>query len=114
MKVKCFDCSAIVEAGDAAAEERLSGGVVRLDEIGEIAVHPVTEGRVDDWLWFFDRDAFAGNLDWASCYCLVPHAPSTPEEPERPWRVSRAAACEHLFDRSTFGYLGFVDGRAVG
>jgi GNAT superfamily N-acetyltransferase len=146
MKVKCFDCSAIMEADDAEgvadafwaharakhewpypeasirtyainyaeAEERLSGGLERLDEIGEISVHPVTEDRLADWLGFFDRDGFAGKPDWASCYCLVPHLPSTPDDPERPWRASRATVCERLRDRSTYGYLAYAGGRAVG
>jgi hypothetical protein len=54
----------------AEAPERLTGGTERLAEIGDITVYPVTEDRVDDWLRFFDHDAFAGNPDWAACYCL--------------------------------------------
>ena len=74
----------------AEATERLTGGTERLSEIGEVTVHPVTEDRVDDWLRFFDHDAFAGNPDWASCYCLEPHVPATPEQPERAWRERRS------------------------
>ena len=50
------------------AAERLIGGTERLSEIGRVTVNPVTEDRVDDWLRFFDHDAFAGNPDWDSCY----------------------------------------------
>jgi hypothetical protein len=57
------------------AAERLTGGTERLSEIAAITVHPVTKERIDDWLQFFDHDAFAGNPDWASCYCLEPHVP---------------------------------------
>src|SRR5512138_1780422 len=74
----------------AEAAERLTGGTERLAEIAGITVHPVTADRVDDWLRFFDHDAFAGNPDWGSCYCLEPHVPVTPEF-ERPWRDTRAA-----------------------
>jgi GNAT superfamily N-acetyltransferase len=98
----------------AEAEERLTGGTERLDRIAEVAVHPVADDRVADWLRFFDHDGFAGNPDWASCYCLHPHAPPTPDEPERPWRESRAAVCERIRDRSTFGYLAYVGSRCVG
>jgi hypothetical protein len=52
----------------ADATERLTGGTERLSEIADITVHPVTRDRIDDWLRFFDNDAFAGNPDWASCY----------------------------------------------
>jgi GNAT superfamily N-acetyltransferase len=98
----------------AEANVRLTGGTERLSEIGEVTVHPVSEDRIDDWLSFFDHDAFAGNPDWASCYCLEPHVPATDENPERPWRQVRAMMVERLRTGSTFGYLAYVDGMAAG
>ena len=80
----------------AEATERLTGGTERLPEIGGITIHPVTRDRIDDWLKFFDHDAFAGNPDWASCYCLEPHRPVSPEQPERPWRETRATVADRL------------------
>lgn len=44
---------------------RLTGGTERLSRIGDVTVHPATEGRLGDWLRFFDHDGFADNLDWA-------------------------------------------------
>jgi GNAT superfamily N-acetyltransferase len=98
----------------AEATERLTGATERLSEIGEITVHPVTEDRVDDWLRFFDHDGFAGNPDWASCYCLEPHLPATPEQPELAWRERRATMAKRIQCRATFGYLAYVDGRPAG
>ena len=98
----------------AEAVERLTGGTERLPEIGDVTVYPATEDRVDDWLRFFDHDGFAGNPDWASCYCLEPHVPATPEQPERSWRERRATMAERLLGGSTFGYLAYVDGRPAG
>ena len=43
----------------AEATQRLTGSTQRLDAVGEVAVHPVTEDRIGDWLSFFDHDAFA-------------------------------------------------------
>ena len=97
----------------AEAIERLSERTERLAEIAEITVHPVTE-RVDDWLRFFDHDGFAGNPDWASCYCLEPHVPATPEQPERTWRETRATVDKRLREGRTFGYLAYVDGGPAG
>ena len=74
----------------------------------------MTKDRIDDWLRFFDHDAFAGNPDWASCYCLEPHVPATPEQPERAWRETRATVAERLRGGTTFGYLAYVDGRPAG
>lgn len=146
MEVRCFECSAPIEAGDleavaaafvahgkanhdwpypveaqknyarnyAEALERLTGSTERLAGIGEVSVHPVTADRIADWLQFFDHDAFAGNPDWASCYCLEPHVPAPPDLPERPWRQTRATMVDRLEDGGTRGYLAYVDGRPAG
>jgi len=95
----------------AEASVREDGPVERLPSIGAIEVHPVTEDRIDDWLRFFDRDAFPDNPDWGSCYCLHPH---TGDAPERPWRDVRADMIERLRSGATLGYLAYVDGRTAG
>lgn len=96
----------------AEATERLTGGTERLPQIGEVIVHPVTEERIDDWLQFFDHDAFAGNPGWASCYCLEPHEPENDDE--RIWTEKRAAMVERIRNQGTFGYLAYVGGRPAG
>jgi GNAT superfamily N-acetyltransferase len=95
---------------------RLTGGTERLSHIGEVTVHPVSEDRIDDWVRFFDHDAFAGNPGWASCYCLEPHLPAMEEnlELERPWREIRGTMVERLRTGGTFGYLAYVDGTPAG
>jgi GNAT superfamily N-acetyltransferase len=98
----------------AEANVRLTGSTERLSEIGAVTVHPVSEDRIDDWLRFFDHDAFAGNPDWASCYCLEPHVPDTGEILEGPWRQVRAAMVERLRAGGTYGYLAYVDGTPAG
>lgn len=98
----------------AEATERVTGSTERLPEIGAVTIHPVDKERVEDWLRFFDFDAFAGKPDWASCYCLEPHVPAPPENPERPWREARATMAERLRCGATFGYLAFVGGRPAG
>ena len=98
----------------AEATERLSDATERRPTIGDIVVETATADRVDDWLQLFDCSGFAGNPDWASCYCLEPHVPATPERPERPWRETRAMVAERLRCGSTFGYLAYVDDRPAG
>src|SRR5262245_25619796 len=98
----------------AEATERLSDDTERLAEIAAVTVHPVTEARIDDWLRLFDRDGFAGNPDWASCYCLEPHVPAPPEQPERAWRDTRATMIARLRSGTTFGYLAYVGDRVAG
>jgi GNAT superfamily N-acetyltransferase len=41
----------------------------------EITVHPLDPGRLEDYLAFFDREAFSDNPEWADCYCLFYHVP---------------------------------------
>jgi GNAT superfamily N-acetyltransferase len=98
----------------AEAAERLTGPTERLAEIAPVTIHPVTAERVDDWLRFFDHDAFADNPDWASCYCLEPHVPATPDLPERLWRDTRSTVARRLCDGMTSGYLAYVDARPAG
>jgi GNAT superfamily N-acetyltransferase len=98
----------------AEAAERLTGETERRTEIGAVTVHPVTADRVDDWLRFFDHDAFADNPDCAACYCLEPHVPATPDMPERLWRDTRAAVARRIPEGTTFGYLAYVDGQTAG
>ena len=98
----------------AEATERLTGSTERLSRIGEPTVHPVAEDRIDDWLRFFDHDAFAGNPDWASCYCLEPHESADEDHPERPWRETRAKMVERIRRRGTYGYLAYLDETPAG
>lgn len=101
----------------AAATQRLTGPGERLESIGEVAVQEVTEERIDDWLYFFDHDAFVGMPEWAACYCLEPHVrhPSKPQEGDDPdWRDNREAMASRLKCGSSVGYLAYVDGSPAG
>ena len=87
-------------------------------------MHPVTGDRIDDWLAFFDHDAFVGTPEWAACYCLEPHVArphavevaqaGAGDEDDRPWHRNRAAMVERLRSGATHGYLAYVDGRPAG
>lgn len=101
----------------AEATQRLAPVRPRLDEIGEVTVHPVTSERIDDWLDFFDREAFAGKPEWAACFCTEPHMaqPGDPGSDDvRSWRENRALMVEMLTDGKAYGYLAYVDGEPAG
>jgi GNAT superfamily N-acetyltransferase len=145
VRVDCFECGATIDAdnddaladsllaharsthewpyGDqsirnyAAATQRLTGSAERLAQLGELVIHPVTESRLDDWLAFFDHDAFVGTPQWADCYCLEPHVrdPGDEGDDDAPrWQDNRDAMLTRLRDGRAFGYLAYVDGRAAG
>jgi GNAT superfamily N-acetyltransferase len=101
----------------AEATQRLTGPGERLESIGGVTVEEVTEERIDDWLNFFDHDAFVGMPEWAACYCLEPHVrhPSKPQEGDDPhWRDNREAMASRLKGGSSVGYLAYVDGKPAG
>jgi GNAT superfamily N-acetyltransferase len=102
----------------AEATQRLAPVRERLAGIGNVAIHPVTEDRIVDWLSFFDRDAFAGNPAWAGCYCAEPHehpkgAPADAVAPA-PWEEKREMMRGYLRSGKSFGYLAYVDGHPAG
>jgi GNAT superfamily N-acetyltransferase len=102
----------------AAALLRLDGPGERLDAIGSVEIHPVTEDRIEDWTSFFDHDGFVGRPEWAACYCTEPHLASPvtdpPSEDHRTWRENRQLERDLLADGRSFGYLAYVDGRVAG
>lgn len=96
---------------------RQTGPTERLDALGTVELHPVTEERIDDWLDLFDHRAFTTNIENGGCYCLEPHEIGRPAEEHVPWtdwRARRAAMVERLRAGTTFGYLAYVDGVAAG
>ncbi|MEY2434540.1 MAG: hypothetical protein QOC92_4265 [Acidimicrobiaceae bacterium] len=97
---------------------RLTGRRERLESIGSIVVAPVTAERIDDWLSFFDHDAFVDNPAWAACYCAEPHlvARGTPpqEVEDEPWQNRRRQMTDLLSSGEAHGYLAYVDGRPAG
>ena len=70
---------------------------------------------LDDYLGFFDTEAFADNPGWAFCYCMFHHAPHHCERwTNRTSEQNREAAIQRITRGELHGYLAYVDGRAVG
>lgn len=108
-----FPEMAIRNYGEGLA--RMTGGTERLDAVGAVEIHPVTEDRIDDWLDLFDHKVFAGFPQWSACYCTEPHLfTGEPDSNMGPWRQKRAAMIENLRAGVTFGYLAYIDGEPAG
>jgi GNAT superfamily N-acetyltransferase len=98
-----------------AASLRLRKPGPRVDAIGVPEVRTLSPALVDDFLAFFDNDAFAGNPVWASCYCLAHQRRCTDEEwAQRSAAVNRADMARLIETGETHGYLAYADGRPVG
>lgn len=71
---------------------------------------------VDDYLAFFDRDAFGDNPHWSHCYCAFYHRDYPDEWPYPPQlrRENRAFKAELIKAGQAPGLLAYADGRVVG
>jgi len=70
---------------------------------------------LDDYLKFFDYDAFADNPAWAGCYCMYFHFSGTDEEWEaRTASENRAAISDLIRNGQAHGLLAYVGGKPVG
>lgn len=78
-------------------------------------VRPLSPSLLDDYLAFFDRDAFQDNPHWASCYCYFYNAPQQGEEWDlRTAQENRAAVSGLIGTGGMHGYLAYQGGRPVG
>jgi hypothetical protein len=94
------------------AEERLSDATERLPHVGTVEVHDANAERLDDLLQFFDRDTFAGNPAWASCYCMCHHVVGSGENwMQRSAAQNRGDLIARIRSGATTGLLAYADGR---
>jgi GNAT superfamily N-acetyltransferase len=80
----------------------------------ELLIRELTPALLDDYLAYFDRDAFADNPDWAACYCRMYFCPTRQEWDCATAETNRAAMCEHVGAGRVHGYLAYGGGRPVG
>ncbi len=86
----------------------------------EISVCKLTVELLNDWLTFFDNDAFTDNDEWCGCYCMCYHWNSELEK-LRPWDCdrdcadfNRKQAIDFIKSGRMQGYLAYLDGKVVG
>jgi len=98
------------------ALDRLTGPTERLTEIGPVETMPVTADQLNDFVAFFDHDAFAGLPEWASCYCMFHHVGghTSDEWGERTWQQNREEIAERIRTGRTTGIVAYADGKIVG
>ena len=57
----------------------------------QISVCKLTPELLDDWLSYFDKDAFSDNEEWCGCYCMCYHWDRELEK-KRAWNCDRDCA----------------------
>ena len=86
----------------------------------EISICKLTIELLDDWLSYFDNDAFSDNDEWCGCYCMCYHWDSELEKKRR-WdcdkdcaKFNREQAINFIKSGRMQGYLAYVQGKVVG
>lgn len=97
------------------AQDRLTGSTERLEEIGGIEIREVGDDGLEDIQRFFDAEAFAGNPEWAACYCMFHHiGQDAPEWRFRGFEENRTDMVDRIRTGSTTGVVAYVDGKLAG
>lgn len=80
-----------------------------------VLIRDLSPALLQDFLAFFEGEAFADNPRWSSCFCqflYVDH--SKVAWATRTGRENRAAACERICTDRMHGLLAYRDGKPVG
>jgi GNAT superfamily N-acetyltransferase len=80
----------------------------------DVVIRELEPGLAEDYLQFFDSDAFADNPAWASCYCRYYQFCAD----KKPWDECTAAdnresMRERIMNGDAHGLLAYVEGRPV-
>lgn len=81
----------------------------------EILIRDLSPALLEDWLGFFDHDAFVDNPGWAGCYCHFYHADHEEKDwGERSGEENRSASISLIQRGRLRGHLAYVEGKPVG
>lgn len=85
-------------------------------DLANLELRELTPDRVDDFLDYFDGDAFADNPDGASCYCCYFHWVGADDEDwsTRTAAVNRAWKTELIRSGETTGILAYLNNHPTG
>ncbi len=92
----------------------MRGAAQRTIAAMNIEIRALAPEGLNDFLGFFEGEAFADNPKWASCFCqflYVDHR--VVHWPGRSHDENRAAACERIACGRMQGWLAFDEGRPV-
>ena len=80
-----------------------------------LEIRSLTPDLIEDYLNFFDYQAFSDNEDWAGCYCFFPyHDPKDSDWKDRSATENREAITDAINRGSARGFLAYLDNQVVG
>ncbi len=81
----------------------------------EVTIAPLDSSTAEDYLAFFDRDAFPDNPEWSACYCYLHLFSGTGAEWERTTASeNRPAVAACIARGAQQGLLAYRKGRVIG
>ena len=81
----------------------------------EYEIYPLSLDRMNDFLSFFDNDAFKDHEEWDGCYCLIYHIRDENSSNFSGEKVKRRKiAIELIKEKKLRGYLAYLNGKVVG
>jgi GNAT superfamily N-acetyltransferase len=89
-------------------------GTERVLDAGAITIRPLTPDRANDFLAFFDRDAFADNPAWSGCYCLFYNVEHGSDWERRTPEQKRSEKEQSIKSGESQGLMAYLDGKVVG
>lgn len=72
-----------------------------------LLIRALSPELLDDYMRFFERDAFSDNPGWSQCYCMHFHFDPAWDKEEN--YCQRKRACEYIRDGKLKGYLAYMD-----
>lgn len=86
----------------------------------DITIKKLSVDLLDDWLYYFDNDAFSDNGEWEGCYCMCYHWSNDLQKKKR-WncsksdgRYNRKCAIDYIKSGKMQGYLAYSDNKVIG
>ena len=109
------DADVLLQALRLALVPAARAELARLPSIGEVTVRDVTPDRVEEYLAFFDHEAFRDFPQWQFCYCMETHRTQSDDE----WALrtrhdNRRDMSAMIADGKVTGLLAYVNGKPVG
>lgn len=109
------DADGLLQALRLALDPAAQAEIARKESIGEVTVRDVTPDRVEDYLAFFDHEAFRDFPQWRFCYCMETHRTQSEDEwALRTGHDNRRDMSAMIAKREVSGLLAYADGKPIG
>lgn len=87
---------------------------MEVNPMNDIVIKTFTPDLLEDYLNFFDNDAFADNPDWSACYCTWFHFDHTKCDFNKTTaEQNRSAIIERIKNNKMYGYLAYSNSKPI-